>query len=96
MRKVGGSLNQVLTVNEKGEYVDTAPARNAVAVTPADVGTIPATRGLYVGVSGDVKVVMSSLETVTFVGLAAGVVHPLSVVRVFNTGTTATNIVALY
>ena len=35
---------------------------------------------------------MLSGEDITFPGLAAGVVHPLEVIRVFATGTTADDI----
>lgn len=75
----------------------TQPARHAAAITPdnsTDLTT--ATRGLYVGGAGDVAAIMAGGETVTFVGLAAGVVHPLSVARVKATGTTATGIVGVW
>jgi len=65
------------------------------AVTPSDVGQLKPTRGLYVGAAGDVKVDLASGETVTFTALAAGLVHPISVVRVYATDTTATSILAL-
>ncbi len=71
------------------------PSGAATSVTPHDTNNIESTRGLYVGVSGDVKVVMLDGTTITFANLAAGVIHPLQVVRVFSTGTAATNIVAL-
>ena len=75
----------------------TNPAHHAVAVTPNDSTDITETRGLYVGVSGDVKVNMASgASAITFTGLAAGYVHPLRVTRVYSADTTATNIVALY
>lgn len=73
------------------------PATHAFAITPADGSDISfATRGLYVGASGDVKVDMLGGETVTFVGLAAGVIHPIRATRVYSTGTTATNILGVY
>lgn len=53
------------------------------------------TRGIYVGVSGDLKVVTAGGTTLTFVGLAAGMTHPLRVSKVFATGTTATDIIGL-
>lgn len=66
-------------------------------VTPDDSTVIQATRGLYVGVSGDVKVRGSvDQNVVTFVALAAGIEHPLRVDQVWLTGTSALNIVALY
>ena len=73
------------------------PAGHAEAVTPNDSTDITETRGLYVGVQGDVKVDMASGATaVTFTNLAAGIIHPLRVTRVYSTDTTATNITALY
>lgn len=71
------------------------PVASAAAITPHDSNRITPTRGLYIGVSGDVKVIMLDGSTVTFTGLAAGVIHPICCVLVYNTGTTATNIVAL-
>lgn len=55
------------------------------------------TRGIYVGGSGDLAVILDAdSSAVTFVGLAAGVIHPLAVKRVMSTGTTATSIVGVY
>jgi hypothetical protein len=80
---------------------DISPAIKLVAVTPSDsvniAGTgVPVTfRGLYVGVAGNVAVVPSDGGTVvTLVGVAAGVVHPISFIRINATNTTATSIVA--
>ena len=72
-----------------------SPAGEAAAVTPNDATYIDPTRGLYVGVSGDIKVIMQDGTTVTFVGLSSGIVHPISCVLVYSTDTTATDIVAL-
>lgn len=73
------------------------PARGAVAVTPDDTDKIGhASRGIYVGGAGDLKVDLIDGTTVTFVGLAAGVIHPICARRVYSTGTTATDIVSVY
>lgn len=76
----------------------TRPAENAFAVTPNnDADLAEDTRGLYVGVSGDVKVDLVGGSTeITFVNLAAGVIHPIRARRVYATGTTATSIVGVY
>ena len=74
----------------------TVSAYDAVAVTPADDGSLRPTRGLYVGGAGDIKVDMALGSTVTFAGALAGTILPIQVVRVYSTDTTATNIVALY
>lgn len=70
-------------------------AAGAAAITPSDAQTIVPTRGVYVGAAGDLKVEMLDGTVVTFSSLAQGVVHPLTVVKVYETGTTATGIVAL-
>ena len=74
------------------------PAHNAAAVTPADGADLAnATTALFVGGAGAVKVDMVGGTTaVTLTGVLAGSVLPLRVSRVYSTGTTATNIVALY
>ena len=74
-----------------------APVSFAAAVTPDDSNDLTnVTRGVYVGASGNVKVDLLGGSTVTFSGLAAGVVHPLRVTRIYATGTTATGILALW
>ena len=74
-----------------------APAQGATLLTPSDSAdlAIPS-RGLYVGATGNVKVTMRGGDTLLFTGLAAGIIHPLSVTRVWATTTTATSIVAVY
>ncbi len=80
-----------------GQNSSTTPAYGGFAVTPSDSADLAAlTRGLYVGVSGNVKVDMEDGTTLTFVGLAAGMIHPLRVKRVYSTLTTATSIVGVY
>lgn len=54
------------------------------------------TREIFIGGAGTLKVTMVSGKTVTFTGVIAGSRLPLAVVKVFRTGTTATNIVALF
>lgn len=78
-------------------------AHDAVDVTPNDTTNIPDTteRGccIYIGdISGgtDIKVKMESGNDITFKGVAAGTFLPILVTRVFATGTTATEIIALY
>lgn len=73
------------------------PAESLVAITPNDSTNLTKPiRALYVGVSGDVKILDMAGVTVTLVGLAAGIFHPVCAVRVFSTGTTATSIVGVY
>lgn len=73
----------------------TCPAHGAVAVTPSDATTLPITRGLYVGTTGDVAVIMADGQTVTFTAVPVQIL-PVQVSKVLSTGTTASNILALY
>lgn len=51
---------------------------------------------LYIGGAGDIKVATSGNDIVTFVGIQAGTFFPINVVKVFATGTSCTNIIALW
>ena len=72
------------------------PATHANAITPNDSTDITyATRALYIGGSGNVKVTMISGDVVTLTGVVAGTMLPLRVTRVWATGTTATAMIGL-
>lgn len=77
------------------------PARAAAAVTPHDSNDLtPYAKSLYVGVAGDVTVIMASDKDPTGIPVLFKA-HPVGylnaqVRRVNATGTTATNITALY
>jgi hypothetical protein len=51
---------------------------------------------IYVGVGGNVRVLTAQGDDVTFVGVQAGGVVPVQVLKVFATSTTATNMLAIY
>jgi hypothetical protein len=57
----------------------------------------PETNGcvLYVGTSGDLKVKMASGKDITFNSIPAGF-QPIQVLKVYETGTSADNIIALW
>jgi len=74
-------------------------ALNAVAVTPSDAEDINPTAGVYLGVGGDLVVTLGEMEdgeSVKFVDLAAGIIHPLVVKRIWDDETTADDILAVY
>lgn len=76
----------------------------AAVVTPSDTVNIPSVNGgtreegpvLYIGGSGNIRVLTEGGDDVIFYGVMAGTFLPVHVVRVFATSTTATNIVALW
>lgn len=74
-------------------------ARGAVAVTPSDtVALATESRWLYIGTGGSktLKVTMANGDVVSFGNVSSGDLLPLRVTLVWATGTSATNIVALY
>jgi len=50
-------------------------------------------RWLYVGVTGNVSFISWDGSTVTLVGLAAGIFHPIYSLQINSSGTTASSIV---
>jgi hypothetical protein len=74
-----------------------SPADNATEVTPNDTTPLAyVSRGLYIGVTGNLSVTMQGGGNVTFVGLPAGTVLPVRVTHVRSSSTTASSIINLY
>lgn len=71
------------------------PFRSVGAVTPNDNTPLPQISALYVGVSGDLSIVMADGTSAVLKNHPVGYV-PGDVRQVKATGTTATNIVALF
>lgn len=78
-------------------------ANRAVSVTPSNTvniseGTEAPESGsvLYIGTGGDLKVLTVGNDEITFTNIQDGSFLPVQVLRVFSTGTTATNIIALW
>lgn len=86
------------------QYLD--QALNAQSVTPNDTTDLSLSGGdfsntasgalPYVGTAGNIKVTMIGGQTVTFVNIPDGTFMPIQVTRIWATGTTATNILALF
>ncbi len=73
-----------------------SPGYDAEAVTPSDSTDLTVTsRALYVGTSGDVRVTAASGAVVTFANVPEGIL-PMRVSRVHASGTTASDIVAVW
>ena len=66
-------------------------ASEAIPSDSADLNKV--TRALYVGTAGDIRVTLLDGDTVTFRTMPVGW-HPLRVSRVWQTGTTASDIVS--
>jgi hypothetical protein len=78
-------------------------AGRALTIVPSDTVNIPDVSGgtnngcvLYVGTAGNLRVLTVGGDDVTFIGINTGAFIPVQVLRVFATGTTAANIVALW
>lgn len=70
------------------------PINSAAAVTPDDAADLAqVTRAIYVGETGDLRVTLISGEVAIFVAAGSGW-HPIRVMRVWATGTTATGLLA--
>lgn len=69
----------------------TSPVQHSFDITPSDDQDLPfVTRGLYVGVSGDIQMTMLGGETVTRKNVPVGL-WPWMITRIWNTDTTATD-----
>lgn len=73
-----------------------SPASHLITVTPDDAAdlTVPS-RALNVGIAGVVRVTTVG-GTTADISVAAGITFPVRVTRIWATGTTATNIIAMY
>lgn len=72
-----------------------SPAVRLLSVVPSDTADIPeASRAINVATSGTVRITTVGGTTAT-VFVAAGIAFPVRATRIWSTGTTAANIVAL-
>jgi hypothetical protein len=79
--------------SEKGAVPVFSSATSSGAVTKSD-STVLAFNAIYVGGAGDVAIKHTEGgSAVTYVGVPAGSILPVSGVRVMSTGTTATSMV---
>lgn len=72
------------------------PASRHFAITPTDgLDMNICTRGLYVGVGGDVAIVDRGGTSLVYKNAQAGSVIPIEASQVSATGTTATNLIGM-
>jgi len=74
------------------------PAKYADIVTPSDSANLTtASRSLYIGNGGNVNVVaIGSSANALFQNVPSGTILPVRTQQIWNTGTTANGIIALY
>ena len=87
------------TQNSQRSAAISSQARSAATVSPSDsADLVPFAKALYIGVAGDVTILPANAtdtsQTVLFKAHPVGYM-PVQCRRVMNTGTAATNIVAL-
>lgn len=76
---------------------DTTPSGDLQLWTLSDTVESPrATRGVYVGTSGNLRVLTDEDQDVIIPSLAAGVIHPLRIKKAFSTSTTAANVMFVF
>lgn len=82
----------------KTNYSPTFPMYpgGAVTITPSNTVDLANPSVVYVGSTGNVRVLTAQGDDVTFVNVPAGAVLPVQVIRVYATSTTATNLVGIY
>ena len=75
----------------------TAPPEEAAAIAPDDAADLAfATRALYVGTGGDVRLRMLGGGEVALTNLASGSLIPIRAIKVFATGTNANGLIGLW
>jgi hypothetical protein len=70
--------------------------RHAESITPSDDYNLAQSSIIYVGGEGNLKVVTEGGDTVTFAGVKTGTTIPVEVLKVFDTDTTATLLLACW
>lgn len=73
-----------------------SPYVGAADVTPSDTVPVETTRAIYVGGAGNLKVTMQDGSVAVFTAVPIGIVLKIRATLIWATGTTATNLVALY
>ena len=74
--------------------VSCGPSGSVAAVT-VDVNFSQSSRGVYVGVTGDVTAIING-SNIQFKAVPAGMILPIIATKITSSGTTATNMVAFF
>jgi hypothetical protein len=91
---------QSATVTKVDSATVLSLSANIFAATPNNYSVYKAGANngcvIYVGGAGDIEVTTAGGDRVTFIGLLAGQFIPVQVIKVWTTGTNATDILALW
>jgi hypothetical protein len=68
----------------------------AATVTKSDTVKFSAPSVVYVGTTGNVRVITAQGDDVVFVAVPAGFVIPVQAIQVYSTDTTASNMLRIY
>lgn len=75
----------------------TQSARDCADITPSNTANMAReARAIFIGSGGNLKITTQYGSTVTFKNLVRGQILPVQVVKVWATGTTAGDLIALY
>ncbi len=75
----------------------TQSARDVADITPNNTRNLAReARAIYVGTGGHLRITTQYGNTVTFKNLVRGQILPVQVMKVWATGTTATDLIALF
>jgi hypothetical protein len=85
----------VYSLSDPAEFFEAITPSDTVNFRPGPTACSKSTRGIYVGVAGNVTAVREDGTAVTFVNVNAGTIIPIRAIRVNATNTTATNLVRL-
>lgn len=89
------SVSNGVTLQPEGP-LSTVPVRSVVGLSDSVIFPDP-TRSIFVGGAGNLKVLLAGDPApITLTGIAAGSQLTVAVVQIFSTGSTATNVVALF
>lgn len=89
--------NAMAALDQLPRDITAGPANDGLPVTKSDSTDLSqVSRALYIGGTGDVTVIMRTGTQLTFSAVPSGALLPISVKRVMSTGTTATNIIAIW
>lgn len=90
----------VAQVESRDKLQEMNPASDGEVWTPDDATDLPCpTSGIYIGNTGagaNLTVTMARGNQIQFSNVQVGIVYPIRATRIWATGTTASDIVALY